>query len=123
MQILSNTHYDFIKWRWYAITLSVLVVLAGVGLIVQRGIPLGIDFSGGTIVVFKFEKPVGEDAVRNAIQSVPGEKVVQQYGRPEDNSVLIRVPQSAGVEEGFNLEKDAQALNDAVKASNLGAFT
>jgi preprotein translocase subunit SecF len=123
MQILSNPHYDFIKWRWHALALSALVIVAGVVMIFQRGIPLGIDFSGGTIVVFQFEKPVGEDAVRNAIQSVPGEKVVQQYGAAADNSVLIRVPQTAGVEEGFNLEKDAKALNDAVKASNLGPFT
>ncbi len=122
MQIFSNTHYDFIKWRWHAIALSAVIILAGVGVVMQRGIPLGIDFSGGTIVVFKFEKPVGEDAVRKAIESVPGDKVVQQYGKPEDNSVLIRVPQTAGVEEGFNLEKDAKALNDAVKASNLGPF-
>jgi preprotein translocase subunit SecF len=123
MQILSKTNYDFIKWRWHALALSALVILAGVVMIFQRGIPLGIDFSGGTIVVYKFEKAVGEDAVRNAIQSVPGEKVVQQYGAAADNSVLIRVPQTAGVEEGFNLEKDAKALNDAVKASNLGPFT
>ncbi|MEO5823084.1 MAG: protein translocase subunit SecF [Vicinamibacteraceae bacterium] len=123
MQILSNTHYDFIKWRWHAIILSALVILAGVGMVVQRGLPLGIDFSGGTIVVFKFEKPVGEDAVRKAIASVPGEKTVQQFGKPEDNSVLVRVPQSPGIEEGFNLEKDAKALNDAVKASNLGPYT
>jgi preprotein translocase subunit SecF len=122
MQIFSNTHYDFIKWRWHAIVLSALIILAGVGVVVQRGIPLGIDFSGGTIVVFKFKNAVGEDAVRTAIQGVPGDKVVQQYGKPEDNSVLIRVPQSAGVEEGFNLEKDAKALNDAVKASGLGPF-
>jgi preprotein translocase subunit SecF len=123
MQILSKTHYDFIKWRWHALALSALIIIAGVVMIVQRGIPLGIDFSGGTIVVFKFEKPVGEDAVRTALASVPGEKVVQQYGSPEDNSVLVRVPQSPGVEEGFNLEKDAKALSDAVKASNLGPFT
>ncbi len=32
------------------------------------------------------------------------------------------MPQSPGVEEGFNLEKDAKALNDAVKAANLGPF-
>ena len=67
MQIFSNTHYDFIKWRWHAIVLSALVILAGVGMIVQRGLPLGIDFSGGTIVVYKFNTAVGEDAVRRAI--------------------------------------------------------
>jgi preprotein translocase subunit SecF len=122
MQIFSNTHYDFIKWRWHAIALSALVILAGAVMVVQRGLPLGIDFSGGTIVVFKFQKAVGEDAVRKAISGVPGEKVVQQYGKTDDHSVLIRLPQPPGVEEGFNLEKDAKALNDAVKAANLGSF-
>ncbi|HUP59670.1 MAG TPA: protein translocase subunit SecF [Thermoanaerobaculia bacterium] len=123
MQILSRTNYDFIKWRWHAIVLSTLLVVAGVVMIFQRGLPLGIDFSGGTIVVFQFENPVGEDEVRNAIQSVPGDKVVQQFGSAEDRSILIRVPQAAGVEEGFSLEKDARALNEAVKNSNLGPFT
>jgi preprotein translocase subunit SecF len=122
MQIFSNTHYDFIRWRWHALALSAVVILAGIGMIVQRGLPLGIDFSGGTIVVFKFEKPIGEDAVRKATASVPGEKVVQQYGKPEENSILVRLPQPPGVEEGFSLEKDAKALNDAVQAANLGPF-
>jgi preprotein translocase subunit SecF len=122
MQIFSNNHYDFIKWRWHAIALSALVILAGAGMVVQRGLPLGIDFSGGTIVVFKFQNAIGEDAVRKAIASVPGEKAVQQYGKPEEHSVLVRLPQPPGVEEGFSLEKDAKALNDAVKAANLGPF-
>ena len=55
MQILPNTHYDFIKWRWHAIVLSALIILAGIGAIIQRGLPIGIDFSGGTIVVFQFD--------------------------------------------------------------------
>ena len=122
MQIFSNTHYDFIKWRWHAIGLSLAIIIAGVVLIAQRGVPLGIDFSGGTIVVYKFDKPVGEDAVRRAIESVPGEKVVQQYGKAEDNSISVRLPQTQGVEEGFSLEKDAKALTDAVRAANLGSF-
>ena len=69
MQIFSNTHYDFIKWRWHAIILSALVILAGAVMVVQRGLPLGIDFSGGTIVVYHFDKPVTEDAIRTAIES------------------------------------------------------
>jgi preprotein translocase subunit SecF len=123
MQIFSNTHYDFIKWRWHAIVLSALVILAGVGMIAQRGLPLGIDFSGGTIVVYKFNTAVGEDAVRRAIASVPGEKVVQLYGKPEDHSIAIRLPQQQGTEEGFGLEAGAKALDDAIKAANLGPHT
>ena len=123
MQIFSNTHYDFIKWRWHAIILSALVILAGAVMVVQRGLPLGIDFSGGTIVVYHFDKPVTEDAIRTAIESVPGEKVVQQYGKPGENSYSIRLPQVQGREEGFSLEEDARKLEAAVKAANIGTFT
>ena len=122
MQIFSNTHYDFIKWRWHAIVLSRRSSSPARVMVVQRGLPLGIDFSGGTIVVFQFDSAVGEDAVRKAIEpACRGEKVVQQYGKPEDHSVLVRLPQAPGVEEGFDLEKDAKALERrAVKAANLG---
>ena len=123
MQIFSNTHYDFIKWRWHAIVLSALVILSGVGMIVQRGLPLGIDFSGGTIVVYKFNNAVGEDAVRRAIAGVPGEKVVQQYGKPDDHSIAIRLPQQQGTEEGFGLEAGAKALDDAIKAVSYTHLT
>jgi preprotein translocase subunit SecF len=122
MRILTNTHVDFIRWRWHAIALSAVVILAGLGLAVQRGLPLGIDFSGGTIVIYKFAQPVTEDAVRRAVDRIPGEKVVQLYGDPADRQILVRMPQTKGVEEGFALEADAKALGEAVKAANLGGF-
>ena len=74
--------------------LSTAVILTGVGLMLARGgVPLGIDFSGGTIVTVKFAQPVSEEAVQNAI---PGEETVQRYGEPADNEMLIRLPQIAG---------------------------
>jgi preprotein translocase subunit SecF len=123
MQIFTNTHYDFIKWRWHALALSLAVIVAGAVLAVQRGLPLGIDFSGGTIVVYKFDKEVSEDAIRQAIAGVPGEKVVQQYNDPSEHSYSIRLPQQAGAEEGFSLEAGAKALHDAVTKANIGTFT
>ena len=82
MRIFENPNYNFIQWRWHAIALSLAVILAGVATIVTRGMPLGIDFTGGTIVVVKFQQPVAEDALRTSLDAVPGEKVVQQYGDP-----------------------------------------
>jgi len=96
MRIFENANYDFIRWRWHALIASALVVLAGVGFMASGGgMPLGIDFTGGTIVVAKFEQPVDADRVRGALGSVPGEKVIQSYGDPADNAVLIRMPQLA----------------------------
>ena len=123
MRIFENTTYDFIRWRWHALALSTLVVLAGVAFMVSRGgIPLGIDFTGGTIVVVKFETPVAEDAVRRALDSVPGEKVVQSYGDPADNQVLVRLPELAAQEEGTALEQGARAVVAALQTAGLPKF-
>ena len=65
MHIFKNTNFDFLKWRWHAIALSALVILGGVAVIATRGIPLGIEFAGGTAVIAEFEQPVSIDAVRD----------------------------------------------------------
>ncbi|MCL4812055.1 MAG: protein translocase subunit SecF [Vicinamibacteraceae bacterium] len=122
MRIFTNPNYDFLKWRWHAIALSLVVILAGVGVMATRGVPLGIDFSGGTIVIMRFAQPVTEEAVRNAVESLPGEKVVQQYGDPSLNEVLVRLPQTTDTEQGFQLEEGARQVVDAVRAANIGNF-
>lgn len=121
MRIFENANYNFIQWRWHAIALSVLVILAGIGTMATRGLPLGIDFSGGTIVVLKFQQPVGEDALRGALDAVPGEKVVQQYGEAGANEWLVRLPELT-TEQGTSLEQGARAVTDAVTKANLGQY-
>jgi preprotein translocase subunit SecF len=122
MRIFTNAHYDFIRWRWHAIGLSLVIILAGAGLIAQRGLPLGIDFSGGTIVILKFQKATTESVVRAALDSVPGEEVVQAYGDPAQNQIMVRLPLMEGVEQGASLEQGAKRVVDAVKAANVGQF-
>jgi len=122
MQILKDTTFDFLRWRWHALALSVLIVLAGIGYMATRGgLPLGIDFSGGTIVVLKFDRPVTEEAVRNAVASLPGEKVVQRYGQAGENEILVRLPET-GAEQGFSLEEGSKAILAAVETADLGTF-
>ena len=122
MQIFTNPNFDFIRWRWHAIALSLVVILAGIGVVVARGMPLGIDFSGGTLVIAKFTQPVTEDAVRNALAPLPGEKVVQQYGDASANEVLIRLPQVAGAEQGFNLEQGSRDIQSALDKAGLPKY-
>ena len=120
MQILKNPNYNFIRWRWYALALSALVIAAGVAIIVSRGgLPLGIDFSGGTIVVVKFDQNVTEQQVRAAVDPIPGEEVVQQYGDAGDNEWLIRLAQTQVTEQGANLEAGSQQILDALMKAGL----
>lgn len=123
MDILSKANYDFIRWRWHAIGLSLAIILAGVGMAVTKGLPLGIDFSGGTIVILKFEQPIAEDQVRSALRaSMPGEHVVQTYGDPAAREIMVRVPEVLGTDQGLGLEQNAKAVVAAVTNANLGKF-
>lgn len=117
----QNANYDFIKWRWHALALSAVVIIAGLAYGVTRGIPLGIDFSGGTIMVVEFQQPVSDDQVRQAIASISGEQVIQSYGDPADNQKVIRLPQLIQ-EQGSSLDQNARAVVDALQKANLGSI-
>ncbi|MDH4066651.1 MAG: protein translocase subunit SecF [Acidobacteriota bacterium] len=122
MHIFENANFNFVRWRWHAIALSWAIVLVGVAVAWSRGgVPMGIDFTGGTVLVVKFEQAVPEDQVRRALDAVSTEKVVQQYGVPADHEVLIRMPQ-VGQEEGGNLDEGARAVVGALTAANVGKF-
>lgn len=123
MQILSNANYNFLRWKWQAIALSGVVILAGLGMIASNGLPLGIDFSGGTLIVVEFEQPVSEEQVRNAVNPLPGEEVVQQYGPAAERRILIRLPQVEGAVEGNSLEQGSAAVEQALQKAGLPKFT
>jgi preprotein translocase subunit SecF len=122
MQIFKNPNYNFIKWKWPAIALSTAIILAGIVMMATTGVPLGIDFSGGTLVVLKFEQQVNEDAVRSALDSIPGDKVIQPYGDPSAREWLVRLPQIGGQEQGATLDEGARAIIAAVQQANIGKF-
>ncbi len=124
MQILGKTNFNFIKWRWHAITCSMILIAAGLGQIIAQGGPkLGVDFSGGTAMVLRFDQPVSDDAVRNALASLPGDKSVQRYGPPERNEVLVRLPQVLQAQEGQTLDAAADQVDDLIRQGNVGVFT
>ena len=122
MQILKNPNFDFIRWRWHALALSALVIAVGVGMIATRGLPLGIDFSGGTALVVQFAEETTEDRVRNAVASIPGDKVIQPYGDPADREWLIRLPVAEGQEEGASLERGSQQVEQLLRDAGLPKF-
>ena len=127
MQIFKNATYDFIRWRWHALVLSSAVIIGGLTLaLLRNGLPLGIDFTGGTIVVLRFDQTVSDAAVRRALDVLPGEKVVQQYGDPSQHQILIRFPQTHSEEQGFGLEassRQAIAATSQPRRSRLSRRT
>ena len=120
MRILTNVNIDWLRWRWHTLALSWLIILGGVGMMIVRGVPLGIDFAGGTNVTVRFEKAVSDDAVRTALASIPGEVQIQQFGDAANNQKLIKLPQGTTAEQGSALDQTAATVVSYLEKSNLG---
>ncbi len=122
MQILKNPHIDFLRWKWPALAVSLVIILAGLATIFTRGIPMGIEFAGGTAVVAQFEQEVSLDAVRDAVaRAFGGENVVHTFGDPSQNQIMIRVP-DVGAESGSSLGEVVDKVTAALQAAGLPKF-
>jgi preprotein translocase subunit SecF len=124
MQIFRNANYDFVRWRWHAIALSLVLIAAGAFTMMRHGVQMGVDFEGGTIVIVRFDQLPEIQQIRAALSAgMPGggEAVVQQYGPAENRDVMIRVRQT-GEEVAGQLSAEAEAVIAALEAGDLGNF-
>jgi len=122
MHLFKNTNIDFLRWRWHAIAVSWVIILSGVFVLWTKGIPQGVEFAGGTVVIERFDSNVGVQQVREALdKNYPGggkDAIVQSTGDPSSRMVMIRVP-AVGNESGASLSVDAAKVEDALKKANL----
>ena len=125
MRFFKNTNIDFLRWRWHAVALSWIIIIAGLAVIWTKGLPKGIEFAGGTSVIAQFDQAASVETVRNALnQNFPGggqNAIVQQYGDPSQRQVMVRVPQ-VGAESGSSLSTTAKAVEDALRQGGLPSF-
>ncbi len=122
MNIFKDTHYNFLRWRWHALVVSWIIILAGIFVLVTKGIPKGVEFAGGTVVITEFDQPTSVQQVRSALDRTFGQDVVvQSYGEPARKQVMVRVP-SFGAEKGQSLSTTKDALVSALQKANIGSF-
>jgi preprotein translocase subunit SecF len=91
----DGTSIDFMRMRFAAFALSILLVLGSLGLIATKGIAFGVDFTGGTLIEIKVEKPPVLADLRASLNNLGvGSVGVQEFGDPLD--LLIRLGQQEG---------------------------
>jgi preprotein translocase subunit SecF len=91
VEFFRNPNIDFLGKKWYFLAFSLVFSVAGVfSMLFWHGIPLGVDFRGGTLVYVKFSHRPDNDAIRAALDKVGLHNAkIQGYDRPENNEVLI----------------------------------
>ena len=92
IQLFKDVNYDFIgKRRWAYIASAVFIALGLVSIGVKGGLRYGIDFSGGTLIQVRFEKPPAIDRIRSMLAEIKlGESVIQEFGDPRE--FILRLP-------------------------------
>ncbi|MDQ6975049.1 MAG: protein translocase subunit SecF [Mariprofundaceae bacterium] len=93
MQLIRpDSAIDFMGQRKKALALSALMLIVSVLMLFPqvRGLNLGIDFTGGTLVEVRFSNVQSIADVRDALVPVGyGKAIIQEFGAPEE--ILIRV--------------------------------
>ena len=122
MHIFTNPNYNFMRWRWHAVVLSWVVIIAGLVAIDMKGLPKGIEFAGGTSVIMQFPQTPSVESVRDALnRNYPGggqNAIVQSYGDPSLRQVMVRVP-DVGAEQGAALSQQAQVIVGALQKAGM----
>lgn len=86
----KETQFDFISKRRICYILSAVIIAAGIVLFAIRGDKnYSVDFSGGTLQQYIFDKPVKLDNIRNILKGIGyGNAAIQQYGNPRE--IIVR---------------------------------
>lgn len=118
MEFFRNTNIDFLGKKWYFLGFSLIFSIAGIlSMAFWHGIPLGVDFRGGTLVYVKFTQNPNPDDIRATLDKSGLKNArIQRYGVPTNNEVLISLELKETTEQALDKGK-----NDIIKALETDA--
>ena len=92
--LLKTPHIKFLKYKYVALALTGAIVLAGIlNVTLGKGLKLGVDFGGGTLVRVMFKTPVAVGDVRQQLKNVNLGNSVIQEGEKKGREFQIRTTQ------------------------------
>ena len=86
---------NFMRFRKIAITLSLILFVGSIGSIFTKGLSLGLDFSGGTLVEIQYEDSVDLQEIRGVL-SENGYEDFQVVNFGSSLDVLIKIADQPG---------------------------
>lgn len=89
----AQSALNFMKWRRATLLLSVVLLLVSIASLATRGLNLGLDFTGGTLLEVQYEQAADLDSIRAVLERTNYKDVtVQNFGSQRD--VLIRMSEA-----------------------------
>lgn len=96
MQILTDTHIKFMPQRKVAMLFSAVLIVISIVSLAVRGLQLGLDFTGGTLIEVAYPKAVELKPIRDQLHNNGfDDAIVQHFGSASE--VLVRIAPKEGV--------------------------
>lgn len=100
--IKSDTKIDFMRYRNVALVVSTIVLLAGISVLVGRGLNFGLDFTGGTLIEMGYPTAPELSEIRSTLVEAGFEDfTVQTFGTARE--IVVRIPADQIDESGADI--------------------
>ena len=93
---MLTKHINFMSKRKIAMIVSAVLILLSLGSLFVKGLNLGVDFTGGTVIEVGYSGNANIPEIREILNKAGYEAAVQPFGTAQD--VLIRLPEQTGVD-------------------------
>ena len=119
----DNTNIRFLRWRVPFYIVSTLLIIASWGLVMTKGLNLGVDFIGGQMIRVTYTQspaaPVAE--LRESVAKLGyGEPIIQQFGKPNEVSIRMKLPEGSD-ENAALADEMAKRITATIKAEHSDA--
>lgn len=106
---------DFMRWAPHMAVFTIILTVASILFITVKGLNLGLDFTGGTVLEVEYTQAADLDRVRETLGAAGyGDAVVQNFGAA--SNVLVRIPPR----EGQELQTTGEAVFGVLKTADAG---
>ena len=112
-----DSNFDFMRLRWVSLGVALVLMVIAIGAIAAKNFNYALDFTGGTAVEIRFDKPVNVEGVRSRLEAA-GYTGAQVQTLGSGNDLLIRLqPKTSDAGTG---QTSDEVLRIATEQDNPG---
>jgi preprotein translocase subunit SecF len=117
IELFRSPNVNFIGKRKWAYAASIFITVVALASLARQGLHYDLDFTGGTLVQVRFERPPTVAQIRAGLSRIQlGESVIQEFGDPLE--YIVRMPLTASSSEALTKQVTAALAQE----SALGPF-